>query len=298
MTNHGLETTLAAVWRFLRLETEEADFEKWLHGNPELKTSLGDDLYAEVISTNFKRRGDIESLRKQLRRWAIGYQRTECLCNLLKDSDSRGLGYMADLFKAKMKRLACRTPWIELWRCRPCAQAWLLGTDTSWDVVLFQRVTDAEVSAVLNDDDWPKLVVDPKHIDHLWPSEGWLRVCEYEDLEDWRRRDGQPELGRLDRANLLSVNHRQDVEKSKVCGCYFCLSIFEPTHIYRWIDEAMGLGRTATCPKCGMAAVLGDASGVTIEESFLREMRGNWYPDKTDGVPPSKSTRHSARLEF
>ena len=36
-----------------------------------------------------------------------------------------------------------------------------------------------------------------------------------------------------------------------------------------WIDED---GITALCPECGMDAVIGDASGYTVDKNLMKEM--------------------------
>jgi hypothetical protein len=68
-------------------------------------------------------------------------------------------------------------------------------------------------------------------------------------------------------------NHRQELLNSAYCGCFYCLAIFEPARIKEWIDE----GQTAMCPECGIDSVIGDASGFSITQQFLKEMNSYWF---------------------
>lgn len=66
-----------------------------------------------------------------------------------------------------------------------------------------------------------------------------------------------------------SINHRESLIKDKVCGCFYCLSIFNPIEIEVWVPDTTG---TALCPRCGMDAVIGESSGYPITPQFLRGM--------------------------
>jgi len=52
------------------------------------------------------------------------------------------------------------------------------------------------------------------------------------------------------------------------------MAIFPPNEIDRWLKEGSG---TAMCPKCGIDAVIGSASGFTITPEFLQQMRAFWF---------------------
>jgi hypothetical protein len=84
-------------------------------------------------------------------------------------------------------------------------------------------------------------------------------------------------------AHEHAAHHRHEVIRSTQCGCFYCLSIFEPAAITAWVDEAeAGIGTTALCPKCGIDSVIGSASGFPITVSFLDEMRQYWFAEKSD----------------
>ena len=73
-------------------------------------------------------------------------------------------------------------------------------------------------------------------------------------------------------AHEHSSNHRDEIEASAVCGCFYCKSTFSPASITEWIGTS-----TARCPSCGIDSAIGDASGRDIGEPFLAEMRRLWF---------------------
>ena len=60
------------------------------------------------------------------------------------------------------------------------------------------------------------------------------------------------------------------------CGCFYCLEIYRPQEITSWVTERTG-EQTATCPRCIIDSVIGDASGLPITAGFLRAMHEQWF---------------------
>ena len=77
----------------------------------------------------------------------------------------------------------------------------------------------------------------------------------------------------LELAHKLSFHNRQQIAQSEVCGCFFCLAVFPPSEINKWIDN----DDTPLCPKCGIDSVLGSASGFPITTEFLHKMKVRWF---------------------
>jgi hypothetical protein len=78
--------------------------------------------------------------------------------------------------------------------------------------------------------------------------------------------------------------HREEIEVSTVCGCFYCLATFLPSEIEDWVDwpeEEDELpeprGTSALCPRCGIDSVIGSASGFPITEAFLSDMHSHWF---------------------
>lgn len=78
-------------------------------------------------------------------------------------------------------------------------------------------------------------------------------------------------------AHKLSAHHRDAIEASEICGCFYCLATFSPTRIVEWIDEVGERGTTALCPSCGIDSVIGSASGIPITRDLLTTMRLYWF---------------------
>jgi hypothetical protein len=79
-------------------------------------------------------------------------------------------------------------------------------------------------------------------------------------------------------AHKRSIHHRDEVMRSDLCGCFHCLATFSPSKIAEWTDHSEPPDRhTAMCPRCGIDAVLGSASGYPLERAFLEEMQHYWF---------------------
>ena len=83
----------------------------------------------------------------------------------------------------------------------------------------------------------------------------------------------------LKQAHQHSYNNKAELEKSKKCGCFYCLSIFNPREIKEWIfaNNSIDKRGTAICPFCGVDSVIGESSGFPITERFLKRMQKRWF---------------------
>ena len=76
-------------------------------------------------------------------------------------------------------------------------------------------------------------------------------------------------------AHKASSNHADIIKTSKICGCFYCLRVFNPRRkkIREWIDG----GKTVLCPFCGIDSVIGSDSGYPITPEFLKAMYDYWF---------------------
>jgi hypothetical protein len=82
-----------------------------------------------------------------------------------------------------------------------------------------------------------------------------------------------PEDHPLHFAHKKSANHRADVERSRLSGCFYCKSMFSPDQIVEWIEE----DGTALCPVCGIGSVVADGSNLLMAKDFLEAMQAAWF---------------------
>lgn len=86
------------------------------------------------------------------------------------------------------------------------------------------------------------------------------------------------------KAHKFSFSHKEKIINDRVCGCFYCLAIFSPSEINRWINDkklsdkgAADEGMTGLCPYCGIDSVIGESSGYPIDKEFLKKMKGYWF---------------------
>ena len=75
-------------------------------------------------------------------------------------------------------------------------------------------------------------------------------------------------------AHDCSIRNKEQLEQSKICGCFSCCRIFPPSEITDYIPDEPP---TAECPYCYVDSVIGDASGFPITKEFLRKMKKRWF---------------------
>jgi|SRR6516165_820547 hypothetical protein len=75
-------------------------------------------------------------------------------------------------------------------------------------------------------------------------------------------------------AHKHCFGNREELMNSANCGCFYCVSIFPPGEIVKWVDDE---DQTALCPFCGIDSVIGSASGYPITTDFLSRMRKHWF---------------------
>ena len=72
----------------------------------------------------------------------------------------------------------------------------------------------------------------------------------------------------------FSSSHKEQLLQDEKCGCFYCLSVFDPQEIIRWTGDNVG---TAICPYCGIDSVIGESSGYPLTKESLEKMHSHWF---------------------
>jgi hypothetical protein len=82
------------------------------------------------------------------------------------------------------------------------------------------------------------------------------------------------------KAEEHTKHNEQEVLASETCGCLGCMATLKPDEVTEWKkDETQvehperQVDRTAICPHCGEALIIGDRSGYQITDTFLEGMQ-------------------------
>jgi hypothetical protein len=85
-------------------------------------------------------------------------------------------------------------------------------------------------------------------------------------------------MGDVSLAHKYCFNNRESIEKSTVCGCFYCLSFFVPKNIRKWTQaNAKKADDTALCPHCQADAVIGNFDVPLLSRAFLVRMNKYWF---------------------
>lgn len=74
-------------------------------------------------------------------------------------------------------------------------------------------------------------------------------------------------------AHRFCTGNKEQLMNGRICGCFYCLSIYDPKEIHEWIDN----GTTGLCPYCGVDAILSENCGYPITKEFLQKMQRRWF---------------------
>ena len=70
-----------------------------------------------------------------------------------------------------------------------------------------------------------------------------------------------------------TLRNRKEIEASDNCVCISCCEIFYAAAVEDYIDE----GETALCPICGIDAVIGDCTGISMDTETVNELNKEFF---------------------
>ena len=71
-------------------------------------------------------------------------------------------------------------------------------------------------------------------------------------------------------------NNLDALKDSDICGCFYCLELFDPKFIHEWCDGE----QTAVCPHCGIDSILAPSENYKLDKNFLSTMNQYWFSTK------------------
>lgn len=81
------------------------------------------------------------------------------------------------------------------------------------------------------------------------------------------------ETNELRNAHICSSYNKRQLTDSEMCGCFYCLEIFDPKLIVEWCDD----DQTAICPYCGVDSIIYDSKAYPLSKDFLEHMKNYWF---------------------
>jgi hypothetical protein len=267
-----LTPEMDVIFRFARGDLSAKEFEAWVYAHGELGSLLGQDLYLGLASTNYSEASDVDQMTNTLVAWAEGQIKNRCLCRAMRDNDRKIIGQQEWLFTATFLTIRRRTPWIRLDKCEDCGDYWFIATDSTYDdESFFHRIDEQTALNIINNGTW---AAHPFDRDVFWPTQEWLCLNGYSSLEEWQSINEYPaEVVIGGSLKYYCYNNRKEIEASAICGCFGCMNIFEASKIKSWTDRVLGIERTALCPLCAEARVIGNTSGVTLDRQYLTDLK-------------------------
>ena len=70
-----------------------------------------------------------------------------------------------------------------------------------------------------------------------------------------------------------TLRNRKEIESSDNCVCISCCEIFYASEVEDYIDE----GKTALCPRCGIDAVIGGCTGISMDRETISELNKEFF---------------------
>ncbi|MBQ1543070.1 hypothetical protein C5708_07155 [Caulobacter sp. CCUG 60055] len=152
-------TAVATLWRFARQDMFSDDFEAWLYAQEDLEEDLGEELYIELISFDYRNQSELFVIREKL---AMALRPSlKCECVTLPDLAVVPMGFdgLDDRVFATLERVCDHGPpqwWLHLFRCATCGQNWVVAQEERiFDDYFFRRLQQSTADKIVAECSWP-----------------------------------------------------------------------------------------------------------------------------------------------
>lgn len=147
------------LWRFVRGDLPVASFEAWLYAQKNLERDLGEELYMELVSFDYRDRRELFVLCEKLA--SLLRPALKCECVTLPDLAVVPMG--CDGFDERVFASVRTTLhhgsdkwWLSLGHCCVCGQDWMIAQEERiYDDYFLRRLAPQEARAVPDNAQWP-----------------------------------------------------------------------------------------------------------------------------------------------
>jgi len=155
-----MNETLETLWKFVRGDLSTADFESWIYVDKNLEGIIGNEVYLELISINYKSSAKAYEARQTIKESLSKFPKS-CGCITLADADITDMGSEKEeaVFETLNEIKSHGEPywWLALYQCKACEQNWLTAQETRQnDIHCFKRLTIEDAKKIKDFNDWPK----------------------------------------------------------------------------------------------------------------------------------------------
>ena len=74
-----------------------------------------------------------------------------------------------------------------------------------------------------------------------------------------------------------TIRNMDEIHRSQKCGCIACCRLYNPDIVEEGIAEQGDNEYTALCTYCHCDSLIGDASGLEINEDILKVLNKRWF---------------------
>ena len=74
-----------------------------------------------------------------------------------------------------------------------------------------------------------------------------------------------------------TIRNMEEIHRSQKCGCIACCRMYNPDIVEKGIAEQGDNEYTALCAYCHCDSLIGDASGLEINEDILKALNKRWF---------------------
>lgn len=145
-------------WKFFRGELEVEAFEQWVYSDSSLEDALGEELYLDVISTDYSLKEDVSRITTRLKELIDRHSPRKCKCIELPDLAVVPMGEHEDIFLnfEEIKRRGPPFWWLSISKCNACGEAWLIASEERiHDNFCLSRLDRATYANILENNIWP-----------------------------------------------------------------------------------------------------------------------------------------------